>query len=65
MIVSTYDPTAQARCPRCDEVVRCRTTGGLLAEGLGRRFLDFRHDECGTRWRYYIDTVETELLEGE
>ena len=59
MLLATYDPNAQASCPKCG-FVHCLNIGGNLA--FSPRYMDFEHEECGTKWRRYIDQDRTELL---
>ena len=59
MLLTTYNPDAQAGCPKCG-FVHCTMLGGNLA--FADRYLDFRHDKCGTEWRVYIDSNRTMTL---
>ncbi|KKL53145.1 hypothetical protein LCGC14_2278400 [marine sediment metagenome] len=60
MLLDTYNPVAKAKCPTCEEVVDCYTTGGNLA--FAPRYLDFYHEICETHWRRNIDNETTKLL---
>jgi hypothetical protein len=62
MLISTYDPTAQAGCPECG-LVECEMIAGNLA--YDPRYLTFYHAECGTKWKRFIDEERTEILSGE
>jgi len=59
MLISTYNPESKACCPKCG-LVNCYNTGGNIA--FGDRYLDFRHDKCGTEWRQYIDKSVSVVL---
>jgi len=59
MLIATYDPAAQATCPTCKKVVDCLNTGGLLFGDS--KYMDFSHEQCGTRWRNYIDENRVEI----
>ena len=58
MLVSTYDPTSEATCPCCKKVVKCYNFGGITW-GFDP-YLDFIHEECGTKWRWHMHTGEVE-----
>jgi hypothetical protein len=53
MLLSTYNPESQAYCPACKKLVDCWNTQGNLA--FYPRYMQFRHDECGTEWRMFLD----------
>lgn len=59
MLISTYDPNAEAVCPKCG-FVKCMNTYGNLA--FPPRYMDFRHEECGTEWRIHIGEGRVEVL---
>ena len=52
-LVSTYDPDGVSYCPVCKTMVHCHNIGGITFGS--DPYLDFRHDECGTEWRYHIN----------
>uniref|UniRef100_A0A6H2A3W6 Uncharacterized protein n=1 Tax=viral metagenome TaxID=1070528 RepID=A0A6H2A3W6_9ZZZZ len=52
MLLTTYDPSAKATCPKCG-FVSCLNTGGNLA--FGPQYMDFYHKDCGTSWRMYLN----------
>lgn len=56
-LVSTYDPSSQAPCPKCGQC-HCDNIGGITF-GIDP-YLDFEHRECGTTWRWHIYTGEVE-----
>lgn len=63
MLVTTYNPASQAQCPECKKLVHCENTGGFM---MGSKpYLDFYHQECGTKWRLYYNHSETKILEDE
>jgi len=57
-LVTSYNPDSEVCCPKCAEIVHCKNIGGIT---FGTNpHLDFRHEKCGTEWRYYIDTQKSE-----
>lgn len=58
MLVSTYDPNSEAHCPHCQKVVKCYMIGGITW-GFDP-YYDFKHDECGTTWRWHRYSGEVE-----
>jgi len=57
-LVSTYDPSSQAGCPTCGQLVNCDNIGGITFGS--DPYLDFFHHKCGTKWRYHIHTGQVE-----
>ena len=51
----------QAQCPSCGKLVKCHSEITQLA--FDPRYVQIIHDECGTKWRRYIDENRTEILE--
>jgi len=57
-LVTSYNPNSEACCPKCAEIVHCKNIGGII---FGTNpHLDYRHEKCGTEWRYYIYTQKSE-----
>ncbi len=57
-LVSTYNPSSEAHCPHCGELVKCDNIGGIT---FGTDpYLDFYHQECGTTWRWHMRTGDVE-----
>lgn len=57
-LLSTYDPSSEAFCPKCKEQVHCDNIGGMTF-GMDP-YLDFYHKKCGTEWRHHIRSQEVE-----
>ncbi len=53
MLLNTYNPDAEARCPKCEKVVKCKNLGGNLA--FYPRYLEMYHEKCGTEWRVELE----------
>jgi hypothetical protein len=52
---------SQAGCPKCDKLVHCHSE--IMQMAFHPRYVQFVHDDCGTRWRRYIDEERTEIVE--
>ena len=55
-LLSTYDPSSEAKCPKCNKLVKCENLGGITFGG--NPYLDFWHAECDTEWRLYLNSNE-------
>lgn len=56
MLLGVYNPDSEAYCPTCKKVVSCYNTGGNMA--FFPRYLIMEHEECGTEWRYLVDSQD-------
>ena len=62
MILSSYHPhDCQATCPTCKRLVRCFLHNAILSF-VSNRYVELSHEECGTRWKVFLDSHETRVI---